>query len=996
MIHLHTHSIYSVRDALASPDEMVAKAAEYGMQAIALTDHGSMAGLPRFVEAAKVHNIKPILGCEFYMVDNLEQLNTRPYHIVLLAKNHEGYNNLVKLNNLAHLQGFYYKPRITYDWLKEHSKGLVCLTACLRGVVGADLEHTDGVHYLRTDRVYNLFGEDMYFEIQPGNDEQMEHNGKVVEIAKRYGGKVVLSCDVHYLNRDDFETHCILYDIYSGTNKKGERRLMDYANYLAPEMDLSMFDKDPIRNTHEVADKIEAYSIKSRKPYFDITEDDMATLRNLALSGYAGTRGQPRINSGDASKDPYWERLHHELDVIENLKCASFFLLINNVVKTAQDMGIYVGAGRGSVCGSLVAYNLGIHRIDPIKNGLYFERFINPKRVSLPDIDIDVEDAKRGLLVEKLQDIYGIECVMPLGTYSKNALRGAFKDVARYHGLDPAEANKLTKTMPYTSADGVDVDTTKWTSEQIELLEQARRISGTLRQSSKHASGFLIYNKPIRTFLPIHRVKNVICTQYDVESLDMVNLPKVDLLGLRNLSVINNVIDEVGLSSRKVTEDPVDSGVFEYINTGSKAGMFHIETPGAARVAEQIGVKNFPDLVALLAVDRPGVLAQGLLAKYATNKKTQQVRCHEALREILKDTWGVVIYQEQVMKIAQEVAGFTLEQADILRYSIGKKQVKKTQKLKKQFIKGCVENGLSNKDAEDIYNMIEMTTTYLLNKSHATAYATIAYQTAYLKYYYFKPYIKHLLNSVYDDVDKLMQYFSECHLHNIHIKPPDVNNSEVLFSYEPETNHLLYGIGSIKDIGIGTAQKIVDERTRNGAYLSFTDLCDRVKLNKTMLTRLILSGACSQLGTPEELLPLAKSEKKRAIAKAQTKLFDDDKYKSTPKKIDMDEGIYTSLGIHLPKVTLVDFEAYWEDGQITQTDMEASTKRSVRFMGLVTKISQTAKNKVVRVTGLYDKMICLCSILPPELRIGQIVLCEGQYIHGVDTFMIRGNVKVLA
>ena len=944
MIHLHTHSIYSIRDSLCTPEGLAKKAKELGMDSLALTDHGTMAGIPFFIEACKEQGIKPIIGCEFYVASSSED-KERPRHLVLLAKNIQGYRNLLELSYRAAKEMFYYKPRILLDWLDDKATNLVCLTACISGIVAKEIELGDGIHFPQTDKLKELFGEDLYFEIQEGSSEVRARNKDIIKLAKKMNIQIVPTYDVHYIEKDDYDAHTTMYSLAFG-NKNKERALHPHANFMADEATVKQ-DKELGKymcNTHDVADKCHKINIKVREPYFNITDNDYQTVHDMCLE----------TTKVDPEDKRYTERIYHELGVIKEIGCASFFMLLKEVTTTAKQMGIRVGRGRGSVCGSLVAYILGIHDVDPIENDLYFERFMNTKRISPPDIDIDIEDSKREALLERLVEKFGEDKIMPVSAYSYLKLRSAIRDVARAEGLEPKDVNTFMSKNITDDTDIEDLINKVRGNQWKNILNKVKNVTGTIRHSTVHASGFLIYDKPLWTIAPIHKVRGKLCVQYDKVAVDMINFPKVDILGLTTMSVIEDTLRNTPNKTELKMNQFNDSKVFDMMSRGETEGCFHIETEGAKRILLKAGVDEFNDLVMMLALDRPGVLGQGFFADFLKNKETGSFNAIPELREALGETHGVMIYQEQVMRIAQEVAGLNASQADMLRYSIGKKKIHIARKVKKEFLEGCKKRGMDDGVAQNIYDMIEASSTYLFNKAHATAYAQIAYQTAYLKKYHFKPFVLALLNNVKpQDKEKMPQYIGECSRTGIRILPPHVNVSKAKFVYEGDS--IRFGLGRLANIGIGTAQ-MIEEAMDGKPVKSFGELCQRIPFaNKKIMESLIYAGACFGLGEVPEMLAVARSEKKRAIEMTQGKLFTTSDVLNGDVE-NLERKRYEIIGMVLVSHTLQDIKKFIVQ-KTTVNALEASYSKMVNFVGMVigAKYQKPYNRTVISLCGLQDK-----------------------------------------
>jgi DNA polymerase-3 subunit alpha len=868
--HLHVHSHYSLLDGLAKIDDLINEAKKNEMSALALTDHGVMYGAIEFYKKAKEAQIKPIIGCEIYLAIN-SRFNKRPkideknYHLVLLAKNEEGYKNLIKLTTIAHLEGFYYKPRIDKEVLRKYSNGLIALSSCLQGeipqlIINNQKEKLEEAlkYYLET------FGpENFYLEVQhhPGEPFQAKVNEEIFKLAKKFNVKVVATNDVHYIKKDDREIHDILLCLQTKKKKSDPDRLCmlndDYSFRSVKEMKEAFKDHpEVVLNTLEIANacNLEIKLGEIKLPKYPIPEGKTADeyLKELCLKNLPSR--YPNLTN------EIIDRLEYELSVVKKTGFASYFLIVQDFVNWAKKNNIVVGPGRGSAAGSIISYLLNITNVDPLKYGLIFERFLNPERVSMPDIDLDFADTRRDEVIEYIENKYGQDHVAQIITFGTMAARVAVRDVGRVLNYSYSFCDKLAKMIPMNlSLDEAlekvpELRITYETNEDAKkIIDIAKKLEGVARHASRHACGIVIAPEPLTNYLPLQYEtsgnEKVIITQYEMHSIEDLGLLKIDILGLKNLTLIETALKIIKKNKNieiEINSIPLnDEKTFKLFQEGSTIGVFQLESEGMRRYLKQLQPNQIEDIIAMIALYRPGPIE--LIGEYIANKQKLKTPTylHPKLKEILDKTYGVAIYQEQLLEIVQKLAGFSLGEADILRKAVGKKIPELLKEQKDKFIEGCLKNKISKEIAEKIWQFIEPFAGYGFNKSHATCYALIAYQTAYLKANYPVEFMAALLTSDQNDTDRIAIEVEECRRLGIEVLPPDVNESFENFTVVGEKK-IRFGLLAIKNIGKGIVNEIIKEREENGIYQNLEDFLTRVQtkdLNKKSLESLIKAGA---------------------------------------------------------------------------------------------------------------------------------------------------------
>ncbi|MHB1128024.1 MAG: DNA polymerase III subunit alpha [Bacillota bacterium] len=872
-IHLHNHTEYSLLDGAGRITGLVSQAVQQGAPALAITDHGVMYGAMDFYKEAKNNGINPIIGCEVYVarrtrLDKSPQLDDSPYHLVLLAENQTGYYNLMHLVSTAFMDGFYYKPRIDRDLLSRHHQGLIALSGCLAGEVPRQLQAENYQGALQAAGFYrDLFGAGGYYlELQDhGLEEQKRLNRDLVRLGRELDVPLVATNDVHYVQRQDAGIHDILLCIQTGKNLEDTDRLRFPTRefYLkTPEEMEELFREVPeaLSNTVRIAERcqLEFRLGEMHLPRYVVPESYTLDtfLEEECWRGLQRRFPQP--------EDQVAERLRYELGVIRQMGFSGYFLIVWDLVNFARRKGIRVGPGRGSAAGSLVAYVLGITDIDPLKHGLLFERFLNPERVSMPDIDIDFCFERRGEVIDYVTQKYGSDHVAQIITFGTMAARAAVRDVGRAMNIPYPQVDKVAKLIPGEL--GITISRALETSPELrehchsdeliqQLVENARALEGMPRHASTHAAGVVISEEPLVHYLPLQKTtEGVATTQYPMETVEQLGLLKMDLLGLRTLTVIEKALQLIRLTggdALPMEDIPLDdTRTYQMLGAGETTGVFQLESSGMRNILKNLKPERFEDIVALVALYRPGPLGSGMVEDFIQRKHgtTRVEYLHPVLEPILRETYGVILYQEQVMRIASDLAGFTLGQADLLRRAMGKKKPEVIAGLKQNFLQGAREKDVDEHSAREIFELVAHFAGYGFNKSHSAAYALIAYQTAYLKATYPVEFMASLLTSVMSNSDKGPIYLEECRRLGIEILPPDVNESLVDFTVIGKK--IRFGLGAVKNVGRGAIGSIVSAREEK-KFDSLLDFCQRVDLrqtNRRVLESLIRCGAFASLG----------------------------------------------------------------------------------------------------------------------------------------------------
>ncbi|MFV0315119.1 MAG: DNA polymerase III subunit alpha, partial [Anaerotignum sp.] len=876
-VHLHVHTEYSLLDGSAKIKELVQRTKELGMDSIAVTDHGAMFGAIEFYKAALEADVKPIIGCEVYVASESrfkkDGKGGNYNHLVLLAENNEGYQNLIKLVSFGYIDGFYYKPRVDKELLRKYHKGIIASSACLAGEVArnvlsvsyeeakkAALEHLD------------IFGEGNFFlELQDhGMREQKQVNLALMRMSKETGIPLIATNDSHYIFKEDSEPHDILLCIQTGKTVLDEDRMRYEGDQFYVKSPQEMYDLFPevpeaLENTAKIAKRCNVtFDFHELKlPQFDVPEGTSASqyLREVCQIGF--------LEKYPQAKQEWKERLEYELTTIENMGYVDYFLIVWDFIKYAKDLGIIVGPGRGSAAGSMVSYCLAITTIDPLKYDLIFERFLNPERVSMPDIDIDFCYERRQEVIDYVIEKYGEDHVAQIITFGTMAARAAIKDVGRALAMPYSNVDRISKMIPtelgitIQKALAMNPDLQEAYAKEEDtrfLIDNSLRLEGLPRHSSTHAAGVVICKEPVMEYVPLSANDGQINTQYTMTLLEELGILKMDFLGLRTLTVIQNAVQEVErihgikLDIDTVPED--DMAVFQLISQGKTEGLFQLESNGMKQFMRELQPKRLEDLIAGISLYRPGPM--DFIPKYVKGKNDQEniQYTHESLIPILENTYGCIVYQEQVMQIVRDLAGYSLGRSDLVRRAMSKKKASVMAQERQNFVygvgeevPGCVKNGIPAEAAEKIFDEMTDFAKYAFNKSHAACYAVVGYQTAWLKTHYPVEFMAALMTSVMDNASKVSNYIEECKKMGIVLLPPDINEGYGHFSVS--NGKIRFGLAAIKNLGRGVVNALVAEREKSGCFLSMTDFCTRMEardINKRGIESLIKAGALDSFG----------------------------------------------------------------------------------------------------------------------------------------------------
>ena len=912
-VHLHVHTEYSLLDGASRIPDLIAETKRLGMKALAITDHGQMYGVVNFYKEAKKAGIKPIIGCEVYLAphsrkDMFEVDHTRYYHLILLAENETGYKNLVKLVSLANIEGTYYKPRVDKELLRKYHEGIICLSACISGEIPRAIIQDNMPRADALVREYiDIFGKDNFFiELQDHGlaDEKKASEG-LIALAKKYDVGMVVTNDSHYTRKEDSDFHEILLCIQTGKtiNDPNRMKFDSQEFYLkSPEKMAELFPEYPeaMENTAKIAERCNVDFVfgKHFLPNFPLPEGmtDEEYLRKLC---------EEKIKNRYPDETPeVRKRLEYELGIIHSMGFDSYFLIVWDFINYARKEKIPVGPGRGSAAGSIVAYILGITDIDPLKYALLFERFLNPERVTMPDIDVDFCYMRRKEVIEYVKRRYGEDHVAQIITFGTMAARGAVRDVGRVLGRPYADVDKVAKLIPTEL--GITLDKALQESSEFrtlyegsssvrELIDYARDIEGLPRQSSTHAAGIVIARNPLTDYMPVQISEGTLVTEYDKDLVEELGLLKMDFLGLRTLTVIGDTIKNIHDGKGKdldIRMIPLkDETTAKMLCDGRTGAVFQMESAGMTQLVKDIEPEGFEDLIPTVALYRPGPLGSGMVKDFIEGRRGKKTitYLHPLLEPILRETFGVVLYQEQVMQIVQRLAGFSLGQADILRRAMGHKQPELLMKQKESFMAGTKKNGIDDALADKIFELLTHFANYGFNKSHSAAYALVAWQTAYLKAHYPAEFMAAMLTSVVDSADKVAVYLELCRKMHIKILPPDINASKATFSVDGDA--IRFGLAAVRNVGDAAIAEIERVRTDNGPFASLYDFCLRIDmgtLNKRVIESLIKCGAFDSVGAKRSqmLAILSKAvqtaaQNQRDKASGQISLFGEETMNAT-------------------------------------------------------------------------------------------------------------------
>ena len=912
--HLHVHTEYSLLDGSNKIKEYVARVKELGMNSAAITDHGVMYGVIDFYREARKQGINPILGCEVYVAPNsrfdreVTGGDDRYYHLVLMAENNEGYENLTKIVSKGFVEGYYYKPRVDKELLRTYHKGIIALSACLAGEVPRYL--TKGMYEEAKDRALEyqeIFGKGNYFlELQDhGIPDQQLVNQQLMKLSQETGIELVATNDVHYTYADDEKAHDILLCIQTGKKLSDENRMRYEGGqyYVKSEEEMAAlfpYARQALENTQKIADRcsVEIEFGVTKLPKYDVPEG-YTSWEYLQKLCYEGLDQRYRTPSQELK-----DRLAYELDTIRHMGYVDYFLIVWDFIKYAKDHGIAVGPGRGSAAGSIVSYCLGITTIDPIHYQLLFERFLNPERVSMPDIDVDFCYERRQEVIDYVTRKYGKDCVAQIVTFGTLAARGVIRDVGRVMDLPYAYVDSIAKMIPQEL--GITIDKALQMNPELRklyesdetvthLIDMAKRLEGLPRHCSMHAAGVVICQKPVEEYVPLSRAADgTITTQFIMTTLEELGLLKMDFLGLRTLTVIQNAVQLARKKQPDLQIDKIDyndKAVLDYIGTGKTEGIFQLESGGMKNFMKELQPHSLEDVIAGISLYRPGPM--DFIPQYIRGKNDRSSITYDCpqLEPILAPTYGCIVYQEQVMQIVRDLAGYTLGRSDLLRRAMSKKKAAVMEKERNTFVygdeetgvPGCIKNGIDEQTANKIYDEMIDFAKYAFNKSHAAAYAVVSYQTAWLKYYYPVEYMAALMTSVIDNPTKVAEYIYVCRQMGIRILPPDINKGEADFSVDG--GDIRYGLAAIKSIGRPVIRAIVNDRKELGEFRNLEDFITRISsrelMNKRLVENLIKAGALDVLGgTRKQFMSIyiqivdhMQQEKKNSMV-GQMSLFD--------------------------------------------------------------------------------------------------------------------------
>jgi DNA polymerase III subunit alpha len=1017
-VHLHNHTQYSLLDGLTKVPALVDYVQEKGMEAVAITDHGTLSGVIEFYKEASAKGIKPIIGIETYLAarsfTDKEPSKDKPnFHLILLAMNNAGYQNLMALSTIANLEGYYYKPRIDRELLSKHNEGLICLSGCANSEVGDALRQGQYEDAKKIAAWYKkVFGDRYYLELQDHGhpkhtsmwDEQERINAGLLKLSKELDIPGVVTCDAHYLEHKDQDAHEILLCVQTGSFLSDEKRmsLKDFELHVTdPKEVIERWGKehpDLILNSKAIADRCDV-SIELGKiliPKFPVPkgETEESYLQKLVFQGLAFRYGgvsqekAKKLSIAEARKilsPEVIERAEYELSIISGMGFVGYFLIISDFINWGKAQGIVFGPGRGSAAGSVISYSLNITELDPLKYDLLFERFLNPDRVSMPDIDIDIQDNRRDEVIQYCVEKYGKDRVANIVTFGRMAARNAVRDVARVLQVPYAEADRLAKMIP-PPVQGRHIPLDKSLKEDQDLKQEyqtnevskrvfdlAVQLEGTIRSHGVHAAGVVIAPEDIVSYVPLERAqKGVVATQYSMGPVDQLGLLKIDFLGLSNLSIINNalrIIRKVYGKNIDIHDIPLDDKkTFELFQRGDTTGVFQFESAGMKRYLKELQPSVFDDLIAMNALYRPGPMQ--FIDDYIARKhgKKEIVFEHPGLKAALENTYGVLVYQEQFMQVSKDMCGFTGGQADTMRKAIGKKQRDVMAKMKTEFVEGMVKHsGVTHQFAEDFWKRIETFADYGFNRSHSAPYAMVGFQTAYLKAHYPAAFMAALMTSDQDDLDRLAIEITECKHMGIEVLPPDINQSFVEFGVVPGENKIRFGMAAIKNVGVGVVEEILEAR-KTAKFENLEDFLTRVSSkvsNRKSMESLIKAGAFDMfekrstlLYNLDVILAYASRLQKEAIS-GQTDIFGDSseslvkqpslQLQEPKEEPDAREQLIWErelLGLYLSQHPLEEFSAILEEQAVPIKELKPELDgKSLSIGGVVSDIREiTTKN----------------------------------------------------
>ncbi|MFH1523168.1 MAG: DNA polymerase III subunit alpha [Patescibacteria group bacterium] len=1065
-VHLHNHTHYSLLDGLTKIDELIQAAVEEGQEALAITDHGVMYGVIEFYQKCKKAGIKPIIGVEAYLApgsrhDKITRSDAKNYHLLLLAKNNEGYRNLIKLTTIAHLEGFYYKPRIDWEVLQKYHKGLICLTACLGGEISKLIAAEKLEKAKKRILEYNeLFGQDnFYLELMdhPELERLEEINEKLVEFSHELNIPIVATNDVHYLRKGDEEAQDILLCLQNKKKKDDHDRMnmtgVDYS--LRSSLNIKEAFKDlpeAISNTIKISEKcnLEIELGKIQLPYFEVPKgyNGDSYLKKLCREGFVKRFSKTYDQIDEETK----KRINYELSVIAKMGWSSYFLIVADFVNWAKKNNIVVGPGRGSAAGSLVCYLTGITNIDPLEYDLIFERFLNPDRVSMPDIDLDFADIRRDEVIRYVEDKYGKDHVAQIITFGTMAARAAVRDVGRVLDYPYDYCDRLAKMIPMFSKIDQAINLVGELKELYnreeaarKILDHARKLEGVARHASTHACGVVITKDPLTNHVPLQYASSSdrsIVSQYSLHPIEDLGLLKVDFLGLKNLTIIESAISIIKNTRNiliNIDNIPLkDPETYKLFQAGETTGIFQFESSGMKRYLRELQPTEFEDIIAMVALYRPGPMEW--IPDYISGKhgKKKVTYLHPKLEPILNKSYGVAIYQEQVMQIARDLAGFSMGEADVLRKAVGKKIPELLIKQKEKFIEGCVRNGIANELGEKIFSFIEPFAGYGFNRSHGACYAMIGYQTAYLKAHWPTEFMAALLTADQQNTDRIAIEIEECRNMGIEVLPPDINESFSSFtvvtsgtkenqavSNKEEVKTIRFGLKAIKNVGEHIAEVIIEERKINGPFKDVFDFLERVTdkdLNKKSLESLVKGGGMDKhgergllLSNIDMLLNLNK-EISKAKANGQSSLFIDAptlnstnkiKLKPSPEADNREKLAWEKelLGLYITEHPYNEYKGYLHNIALPLSELQKHMQDGqVILAGVITNIKKiiTRTNESMLFVKIEDAISNAEILVFPRLlkettdiwQEGKVILSQGKLSDKDQEVKLLANVAI--
>ncbi len=991
-VHLHVHTMYSLLDGAIRLDALLERVKQFGMHSVAMTDHGTMFNVVEFYQKATKAGIKPIIGCECYVAPRTladkTPLDAKGVgHLVLLAENQQGYRNLCKLASVAQKEGFYYRPRIDKALLAAHHEGLIGMSACLHGEIPQLIKNNQIPAAEKAARFYQeLFGPDHFFlEIQNnGIPVQETVNAALGEMSAKLDIPLVASNDCHYLDKDDVRAHDVLLCVQTGktVNDSGRFRFRTDQLYFKSKQEMTdyfhRFD-GAIENTVAIADRCKV-DFDFNSYHFPVFKDDSgleaeALFVRKTETGFKRVWAIIQTKNPDADESVYRQRLAYEIEIINRMEFPGYFLIVADFINYAKEHGVPVGPGRGSAAGSLVAYSLGITDLDPIEHGLIFERFLNPDRISMPDIDVDFCINGRDKVIEYVSERYGGgDYVAQIITFGKLKTRAVIRDVGRALDIPLAEVDHIAKLVPDVLNISLDAalkqepklrELEASRPDVAELIAICRTLEGLPRHASTHAAGVVIGDKPLVEYLPLYKgKKGEVVTQLDMKLVERIGLVKFDFLGLRNLTVIDKTLKLIELQGKVPpdlsTLDFSDPPTYGLLAAGDTTGVFQLESSGMKDLLVRLKPENFDEVTALVALYRPGPLDSGMVDDFVERKhgrKAVEYMLPE-LEPILKATYGVIVYQEQVMKIASALASYTMAEADGLRKAMGKKIAEMMAQHRERFVKGAVQNGHDEEKAKALFDLMEKFGGYGFNKSHSAAYALIAFQTAFLKAHFPVEFLAALLTSEMHSIDGVVKYIQECRAHQIEVAAPDVNSGGTLFTVSG--GKIQFSLVAVKNVGEGAVEAIVEERQANGPFASLFDFCERVdlrKVNKRVVESLIASGAFDSTGARRSQMMAVLEESLEYGQKVQKERCD-------PQMGLFDDGADCTLSVTVPSLPKI---TEWEEKERLAKEKESLgfymsghplhryEKTLAKFATVHTSaLLETGEGQMVRIGGMVS------------------------------------------